>query len=70
MNQLFAPATHVDDFPGDLFAHLSRQSLPVIVAEDEGRRRAGESAVDYRIRRQYRDVAATAPLFPAGRVRR
>ena len=68
MNQLFAPATHVDDFPGDLFAHLSKTSLPVI--EDEARRRAGESAVDYRIRRQYRDVTATGPLFPAVRVRR
>jgi hypothetical protein len=69
MNQLFAPAAHVDDFPGDLFAHLSKRS--VIVAEDECRRRAGESAVDYRIRRQYRDVTATAPLFPvrAGRTR-
>jgi len=63
MNQLFAPATHVDDFPGDLFAHLSKPSLPVI--EDDARRRAGETAVDYRIRRQYRDVAATAPMFPA-----
>jgi hypothetical protein len=69
MNQLFAPATHVDDFPGDLFAHLSRPSLPVIV-EDEGRRRTGESAVDYRIRRQYRDVAATPPLFPVARLAR
>ena len=61
MNQLFAPATHVDDFPGDLFAHLSKPPLPVI--EDDGRRRTGESAVDYRIRRQYRDVAATGSLW-------
>jgi hypothetical protein len=68
MTELFAPATHVDDFPGDLFAHLSRPSLPL--AEDEARRRARETAVDYRIRRQYRDVTATAPLFPAARVRR
>ena len=29
------------------------------------KRRPGETAVDYRIRRQYCDVAATAPLFPA-----
>ena len=33
-------------------------------ADDAKRRRPGETAVDYRIRRQYRDVAATAPLFP------
>ena len=68
MNQLFAPATHVDDFPGDLFAHLSKPPLPVIT--DDPPRRLGESAVDYRIRRQYRDVAATAPLFPVARGRR
>ena len=63
MNQLFAPATHVDDFPGDLFAHLSKAPLPAI--EDDARRRAGETALDYRIRRQFRDVTATAPLVPA-----
>ena len=36
-------------------------------ADADARRRPGETAVDYRIRRQYRDVAATAPLFPAYR---
>jgi len=63
MNQLFAPATHVDDYPGDLFAQLSKPSLPVI--DDGAPRRPGESAVDYRIRRQYRDVAATGSLWGA-----
>jgi hypothetical protein len=41
------------------------------VAEVDAKRRSGETAVDYRIRRQYRDVTATAPLFPTrGRARR
>jgi hypothetical protein len=38
-----------------------------INADADSKRRPGETAVDYRIRRQYRDVAATAPLFPAHR---
>lgn len=39
-------------------------------SETNSRRRPGESAVDFRIRRQYRDVAATAPLFALHGARR
>jgi hypothetical protein len=65
MTETFAWETNTDE--GYLFA---LRPVAYAAPEVEEKRRAGESAVDYRIRRQFRDVAATAPLFPAVRARR
>ena len=51
-----------DDRQGLLF-DTSMSWDRAATAEVDAKRRPGETAVDYRIRRQYRDVTATAPLF-------
>ena len=53
-----------DEAQGLLFARTTTMIVKPAKGEDVAGRRPGETAVDYRIRRQYRDVAATAPLFP------
>ena len=60
-----------DDGQGLLFARTTtmtttRTADAPVKGDELGGRRPGETALDYRIRRQYRDVTATAPLF-AGR---
>jgi hypothetical protein len=59
MTQLFAYETN--DAQGYLFAPHPPAPSP---SDDDTKRRPGETALDYRIRRQYRDVRATPPLFP------
>ena len=64
MAQLFAPAAR--ETQGYLFADPdAAPAASPSLADDDAKRRPGETALDFRIRRQYRDVAATAPLFPA-----
>ena len=62
MTELFGTWTG-DDGQGLLF-DASMTWDRAATAEVDAKRRPGETAVDYRIRRQYRDVTATAPLFP------
>ena len=61
MIQPFAWDAETDQ--GYLFDPRGGSGAAVLTNDDAGRR-PGETALDYRIRRQYRDVSATAPLFP------
>lgn len=60
MSETFAWDTNTDE--GYLFA---LRPVAYAAAETEDKRRRGETAIDYRIRRQFRDVGATAMLFSA-----
>ena len=62
MTELFG--TRGGDGRQGLLFDLSSAWACADTADFDAKRRPGETAVDYRIRRQYRDVAATAPLFP------
>jgi hypothetical protein len=50
---------------GLLFDHAATRGFAEATPQADATRRPGETNLDYRIRRQYRDVAATAPLFSA-----
>jgi hypothetical protein len=68
MTELFGRETG-DCRQGYLFTGTER-GVTTMTTDADPKRRPGESALDYRIRRQYRDVAATAPLFPVDRGQR
>jgi hypothetical protein len=69
MTELFGDVRE-GDRQGYLFNPTWVAGADAAATEAETRRRPGETALDYRIRRQYREVAATAPLFPPHAVAR
>jgi hypothetical protein len=60
MTELFTDRT--PRAQGELFADFPPSTAPA--NDNDAKRRPGETALDYRIRRQYCDLSATPPLFP------